>query len=81
MSEHAVDPGPKYEIDIEGKFYSWDSSTITVPRLRALAGIPADQQMMEVDLQTNTERTLAEDEIIRLKPGKGFSKKIKYQRG
>jgi hypothetical protein len=81
MSEHAIHPGPKYEIDIEGTFYSWDSSTITVPQLRALAGIPADQPMMEVDLQTNAERTLAEDEIVHLKPGKGFAKKIKYQRG
>ena len=73
--------GPKYEVDIEGRFYPWDSSTITVPQLRGLANIPSDQQMMVVDLQTNAERTLAEDEVIELKPGHGFAKKVKYQRG
>lgn len=73
--------GPKYEVNIEGNPYSWDSETITVPELRGLAGIPSDQPMMEIDLKTNAERTLAEDEVITLKPGSGFAKKVKYQRG
>lgn len=73
--------GPKYEINIEGNFYPWDSGTITVPELRGLAGIPSDQPMMEIDLKTNAERTLAEDEVVELKPGSGFAKKVKYQRG
>lgn len=81
MSAHAMASGPKYEIDIEGKLYDWDSSTITVPQLRALAGIAADQPMMVIDLKTNSERTLPETELIELKPGHGFAKKVKYQRG
>jgi Multiubiquitin len=71
----------KFEINIEGHDYGWDESTITVPQLRALAGIPAGQQMMEVDLKTNVERTLEEDEVVTLRPGHGFAKKIRYQRG
>jgi hypothetical protein len=83
VAEMVANPaqGPKYEVDIEGKFYPWDASTIRVPQLRILGNIPADQQMMVVDLQTNAERTLAEDEVIELKPGHGFAKKVKYQRG
>lgn len=81
MGDAAVRMKPKYEIDIEGNFYPWDSDSITVPHLRALAGIPSDQPMMEVDLKTNSERTLAEDEVVPLKPGHGFAKKVKYQRG
>jgi hypothetical protein len=73
--------GPKYEINIEGNLYPWGSATITVPELRGLASIPSDQPMLEIDLATNEERTLLEDEVIELKPGKGFAKKIKYQRG
>lgn len=73
--------GPKYQINIEGKLFDWDQGTITVPQLRELGGIPADQPMMEIDLKTNAERTLAEDEIVDLKPGQGFAKKVKYQRG
>ena len=81
MSEQDGKDEQKYEIDIEGKIYPWNSESITVPQLRELAGIPADQQMMEVDLKTNAERTLAEGEVVHLKPGHGFSKKVKYQRG
>ena len=50
-------------------------------QLGASAGIPADQQMLEIDLETNEERTLPEDAIVELQPGKGFAKKVKYQRG
>lgn len=81
MNERAVAQGPKYQINIEGNLYDWDEETITVPQLRELAGIPTDQPMMEIDLQTNVERTLSEDAIIELKPGQGFAKKVKYQRG
>lgn len=72
---------PDYEIDIEGALFEWCSSTITVPQLRELAGYPPDTEMIEVDLQTNTERTLREDEIIHVEPGKGFGKKILFKRG
>jgi hypothetical protein len=70
-----------YEIDIEGALYAWCSSTITVEQLRELAGYPAGTEMIEVDLETNTERTLREDEIIRVEPGKGFGKKVLFKRG
>lgn len=73
--------GPKYTINIENTEYSWEKDTIRVPEIRELAGIPADQQIQEIDLETQEERTLAEDEVVELKPGKGFSKKIKFQRG
>ena len=73
--------GPKYDINIEGTIYPWNSPTITVPQLRELAGIPSDQQMMEVNLQTNEERTLPDDAVIELQPGMGYAKKVRYQRG
>ena len=77
----AESQGPKYEINIEGTSYPWNQPTITVPELRALAGIPSDQQMIEVDLATNEEITLSEDAVIELQPGKGYAKKVRYQRG
>jgi hypothetical protein len=79
--EAQVKNHPKYDIDIEGSLYPWDDDTITVPQLRDLAGVEQSQQMIEVDLKDNTERTLAEEETIQLKPGKGFGKKIRYKRG
>ena len=72
--------GPKYEVDIEGQIYPWASPTITVPQLRALAGIPSDVPMLEIDAD-NEQHQLAEDAVIELKPGHGFSKRIKFKRG
>ena len=73
--------GPKYLIDIEGADYRWDRDTITVPQIRELGSIPEDQQIQEINLDDNTERTLDEDEVVTLKPGHGFAKKIRFQRG
>lgn len=73
--------GPKYFVDLEGVERPWDREVITVAEIRALAGWDASQPLVQVNLQDNTERQLAEDEVIELKPGHGFAKKIKFQRG
>ena len=73
--------GPEYSIDIEGTLHPWNADTITVPQIRELGGIPADQQVIEIDLADNSERTLAETAVVEVKPGKGFSKKVRFQRG
>lgn len=72
---------PKFEVNIEGVLYPWDKKTITVPEIRELGKLPTDLPVVEVDLKDNTERTLAEDEIVELKPGKGFGKKVSFKRG
>lgn len=81
MSTPAPDHGPKYFVDIEGADYPWSSSEITVAKIRELAGWDAAQQVVEVDLETMTETTLADDAVIQLQPGRGFAKKIRFQRG
>jgi len=73
--------GPKYFVNLEGIEKPWDEETITVPQIRDLAGWDASQPIVEVNLEDNTERTLAEDETVTLKPGHGFAKKVKFQRG
>ena len=75
------DQGPKYFIDLEGVEYPWDRAVITVPEIRTLAGWDSSQPIVEVNLKDNTERQLEEDEIVDLKPGHGFAKKVKFQRG
>ncbi|MFZ6003081.1 MAG: multiubiquitin domain-containing protein [Actinomycetota bacterium] len=73
--------GPKYEVNIEGTAYAWDEETITVPELRELGHLPADTPVIEVDLKTNAERTLDEDEVVQLRPGQGFGRKVSFKRG
>ena len=72
--------GPKFHIDIEGTLYDWDEDTITVPQIRELGDLPEDLPVIEVD-QDNNQRTLEEDDVVELKPGMGFSKKVGYKRG
>jgi len=73
--------GPKYHLDIEGTLHDWNDDTITVPQIRELGNLPTDLPVLEIDLKANSQRELAEDEVVQLRPGLGFSKKVRYQRG
>jgi Multiubiquitin len=80
-TEQSTKKSAKYAIDIEGAIYDWDDPTITVPQLRALGGLPTGVPVLEIDLKTNKERTLVETDVVHLKPGLGFSKKVEFRRG
>ena len=73
--------GPKYILDIEGKEIPWDKDTITTEEIMSLGGWEPSQGAIEIDLKDNTERTLKPGEVITIKPGHGFSKKVKFKRG
>lgn len=73
--------GPKYFLDIEGQEIPWDKDTITTEEVISLGGWDPSQGAIEINLKDNTERTLNPNEVIEIKPGHGFSKKIKYKRG
>jgi hypothetical protein len=73
--------GPKYEVNIEGVTYPWNDDTVTVAQLRDLGHLPTDTPVLEVDLKTNAERTLDEHEVVQLRPGQGFGRKVSFKRG
>lgn len=75
------DQGPKYLLDIEGEEKPWGKGTITTEEVIALGGWNPKQGAIEVNLKDNTERTLAPGEVVEIKPGHGFSKKINFKRG
>jgi hypothetical protein len=70
----------EYFIDIEGKEYEWEEPTITVPQIRELGKIPADQAIVQ-ESPDGTERTLAENEVVELKPGHRHGRAPRYKRG
>jgi hypothetical protein len=70
----------KYLVDIEGTVHPWDRETITTEELVVLGGWEPSQGVIEVD-KDNVERTLKPAEVIELKPGHGFAKKVKWKRG
>lgn len=73
--------GPTYEINIEGRIHEWHERTITPAQIRELGDLPADQPVIEINFKDNTERTLREDEVVEVKPGHGFGKKVGFKRG
>ncbi len=73
--------GSRFEVNIEGTVHAWPVSTITVDQLRELGRLPEDQPVIEVDIDTNEERTLSEHEVVKLKPGQGFGRKVQFKRG
>ena len=72
--------GPKFFLDIEGVQKPWDGDTITTEQIIALGGWEPSRGAILID-KDNNERTLAAGEVVELKPGMGFSKKIRFKRG
>lgn len=73
--------GPTFHVNIEAEIFEWDQPTITASQVRELGSLPRDLPVLLIDLKTNEQRTLAEDEVVELRPGLGFSKKVKFVRG
>lgn len=74
------DTGPKYLIDIEGVTHPWATDTITFEEIVELGGWDPSQGLVEID-KDNNERTLQPGAVVELKPGHGFSKKVRWKRG
>lgn len=72
--------GPTYFVNIEGIEHPWSGPTITTEQIAALGGWDVTQGVLEVD-KDNNERTLSPGELIELKPGHGFAKKVRWKRG
>jgi hypothetical protein len=68
-------------VNIEGVEHPWCHHIIMVPQIRDLGGLPADQPVLEINLEDNTERTLGECDVVHIKPGHAYCKKVKYKRG
>jgi len=73
--------GPKFWLDIEGDIKPWNKDTITTEEIIELGGWDPSVGAIVVDKNTNVERTLQPGEVVELKPGMGFSKKVAFKRG
>ena len=72
--------GKKYYINIEGVEYPWDTEIINVKDMRALANLPAGLPIVE-EFPNGTEKTLADTDVIALKPGHRYGRAPKFKRG
>ncbi len=78
--ETPVKAGPKFLVNIDGLEFPWDRETITREEIIKLGGWDPSQGAVEID-RDNIERTLQPGEVVELKPGHGFAKKIRFKRG
>lgn len=72
--------GPPYCVNIDGTEHSWPRNTITTEEIAELGGWDPSLGVIEID-RDNNERTLAPGEVVELRPGHGFCKKIRFRRG
>ena len=70
----------QYFVDIEGKIYPWNSDDITTEQIIQLGGWDPAQGAIEID-KDNNEHTLKPGEVVEIKPGHGFAKKVRFKRG
>ena len=80
MAKDEEKHGPKFLLDIEGILKPWDEDTITTEQIIALGGWDPAQGAIMID-KDNVEHTLSPGQVIDLKPGMGFSKKVHFKRG
>lgn len=72
--------GPHFFVDIEGTVHPWPKDTITTEEIIKLGGWPPSEGAIEID-KDNKERTLKPGEIVHLKPGHAFAKRVLFKRG
>jgi hypothetical protein len=75
-----VHKSEQFFVDVEGTIHQWPTDDITTEQVIALGGWDPSQGAIEID-GDNNERTLKPGEVIELKPGHGFAKKVKFKRG
>ena len=80
MNDEKRDQEPKFTLDIEGALKPWNQDTITTEQIAALGGWDVSLGVLLID-KDNNERTLQPGEVVKLEPGMGFSKKVRFRRG
>ncbi len=71
---------PKFVIDTEGVTHPWDRPVITTEEIARLGGWNVSQGVIEIDPENN-ERTLQPNQVVEVRPGHGFSKRVRFKRG
>ena len=71
---------PKFSLDIEGALKPWYQDTITTEQIAEHGGWDVSLGVLLID-EDNNERTLQPSEVVKLEPGLGFSKKVRFRRG
>jgi len=69
-----------YCVNTEGTEHRWERPSISMEQIARLGGWDPAQGVIEVHAD-NTERTLTPGEIVHLRPGHAFCRRVRWKRG
>ena len=72
--------GPFYAVEVDGIEIRFDHTPVTGGEIMDAAGIPHNVGLVEI-LEDGTQRAVAVDEQIELKPGRRMKKRPRFKRG
>lgn len=72
--------GARYCVNTEGTEHPWQEPKISAEQIARLGGWDPGQGVIEVHAD-NTERTLAPGEVVALRPGHAFCRRVRWKRG
>ncbi|MCC6357356.1 MAG: multiubiquitin domain-containing protein [Phycisphaerales bacterium] len=70
----------RFCVNTEGTEHAWPHPTITTEEIARLGGWDPAQGVVEVH-EDNTERTLQPGEVVHLRPGRAFCRRVRWKRG
>jgi hypothetical protein len=70
----------RFCVNTEGTEHPWHQDTITTEEIGRLGGWDPAQGVIEVHVD-NTERTLKPGEVVHLRPGREFCRRVRWKRG
>lgn len=70
----------RFCVNTEGTEHSWPRHTITTEEIAKLGGWDPAQGVIEVH-EDNTEQTLQPGEVVHLRPGRAFCRRVRWKRG
>lgn len=79
-NEAPQETGKFFTLFVDGAEYRVSESTITGAEIMRLAGIPLEVGLLLID-DDGTQRQVAPDEEVVLKPGRRFKKAPRFKRG
>lgn len=75
-----ADDARRFCVNTEGTEHSWPRSTITSEEIARLGGWDPGQGVIEVH-EDNSERTLQPGEVVHLRSGHAFCRRVRWKRG
>lgn len=70
----------RFCVNIEGQLFRWPCNVVVPEQIACLGGFDIAQGVLVID-EENNQRQLEPGELVELRPGLEFCKKVRFRRG